>query len=139
MSEPNPGRKVLLSEAVPVSRRDWLELTLALHALRTSGQDWVRSYEVGANGALICRCYSGLPARLRTERVSLQDQYDKHYKGWYETEKRRVRDLLSRDARLMELANLADSMMMDVYDGYGEASAMLCRLSVEGVGWSQRG
>jgi len=128
------NRKKLLQESVLPSRKDWLELALALYAQRASAQGYARTFELGDWNQLTCHVYMNQEAHARL--VGQGDQLGPVFRGWYDRERKRVRELMARDERLEPLADLADTMMMDVYRGYGDAAEMVCRISEEGFSWS---
>lgn len=137
MSE-HSNRKKLLQESLLLSRKDWLELTLALYAQRASAQGYARTFELGDWNQLTCHAYVSREAQtqLAGQGFTTNTELGPIYKSWYEREKKRVRELFVRDERLEPVADLVDTMMMDVYRGYGDAAEMVCRMSVEGFSWS---
>ena len=137
MSE-HSDRKKLLGESMLLARQDWLELKLALYAQRASAQGYARNFELGDWNQLNCHAYVSLAAQqqLQGQGFSSNDQLGPIYRSWYEREKKRVRELLADDERLASLAILADTMMFDVYRGYGDAAEMVCRISAEGFSWT---
>jgi hypothetical protein len=137
MSE-HSNRKKLLQESLLLSRKDWLELALALYASRASAQGYARTFELGDWNQLTCHAYvsAAAQAQLAGQGFTTNTELGPIYKSWYEREKKRVRELIARDERLEPLADLADTMMMDVYRGYGDSAEMVCRMSVEGFSWS---
>jgi hypothetical protein len=137
MSE-HSNRKKLLQESLLLSRKDWLELALALYAQRASAQGYTRTFELGDWNQLNCQVYmsAATQQQLQGQGFSGNDQLGPIFRSWYEREKKRVRELLTDDERLAPLADLADGMMMDVYRGYGDAAEMICRISAEGFSWS---
>ena len=136
MSE-HSERKKLLGESLLLSRSDWLIVSLALYAQRASSQGYARTFELGDWNQLTCHCYvtAASLAQLIGQGAG-QDQMGPLFRGWYDREKKRVRELMTRDERLTPIADLADSLMMDVYRGYGDAAEMICRISAEGFSWS---
>lgn len=137
MSE-HSNRKKLLQESLLLSRKDWLELVLALYAQRASAQGYSRTFELGDWNQLTCHAYVSreAQAQLAGQGFTTNTELGPIYKSWYEREKKRVRELFVRDERLEPIADLVDTMMMDVYRGYGDAAEMVCRMSVEGFSWS---
>ena len=137
MSE-HSERKKLLGESLLLARRDWLDIALALYAARASAQGYARTFELGDWNQLICHCYISRETQqhLQGQGITKKEQLEKLYKGWYEREKKRVKELIGRDERLEPLADLADTLMMDIYRGYGDAAEMVCRISAEGFSWS---
>lgn len=137
MSE-HSDRKKLLGESLLLSRRDWLEVALTLYAYRASAQGYARSFELGDWNQLICHCYLSRESQqqLAGQGITGNDKLGPMFRSWYEREKKRVREMMTRDERLEPLASLADTMMMDIYRGYGDAAEMVCRISAEGFSWS---
>lgn len=137
MSE-HSDRKKLLGESLLLSRRDWLEVALTLYAYRASAQGYARSFELGDWNQLICHCYLSRETQQQLEGQGQtgNEKLGPLYRSWYDREKKRVKELITRDERLAPLADLADTMMMDIYRGYGDAAEMVCRISAEGFSWS---
>lgn len=137
MSE-HSNRKRLLGESLLLSRSDWLEVQLALYAQRASAQGYARTFELGDWNQLICHCYISRESQqqLAGQGLTGNDKLGPMFRSWYDREKKRVKELLSRDERLAPLADLADTMMMDVYRGYGDSAEMVCRISSEGFSWT---
>jgi hypothetical protein len=137
MSE-HSNRKKLLQESLLLTRKDWLELALALYAQRASAQGYARNFELGDWNQLTCHAYVSreTQAQLAGQGFTTNTELGPIYKSWYEREKKRVRELIARDERLEALVDLADTMMMDVHRGYGDAAELVCRMSTEGFSWS---
>lgn len=137
MSE-HSDRKRLLNESMLLTRREWLELALALYAQRASAQGYARTFELGDWNQLNCHAYVSLATQqqMQGQGFTGNDQLGPIYRSWYEREKKRVRELLVDDERLAPLADLVDTMMFDVYRGYGDAAEMVCRISAEGFSWT---
>jgi len=133
MSE-HSERKKLLQEPLLLSRRDWLELALALYAQRASAQGYARTFELGDWNQLICHAYVGQDAYAQLK--GQNENLGPVLRSWYDREKKRVRELMTRDERLAPAAELAETLMMDVYRGYGDAAEMVCRISAEGFSWT---
>lgn len=133
MSE-HSNRKKLLQESMLLSRREWLELTLALYAQRASAQGYARTFEMGDWNQLICHAYisQDVYAQLKGQ----ADNLGPVFRSWYDREKKRVKEILVRDERLEPVADLTETLMMDIYRGYGDHAEMVCRISAEGFSWS---
>jgi len=137
MSE-HSERKRLLGESMLMSRAEWLEVSLALYAQRASAQGYARTFELGDWNQLSCHYYISRESQqqLAGQGITGNDKLGPMYRSWYDREKKRVRELLTRDERLAPLVDLVDTMMMDIYRGYGDSAEMVCRISAEGFSWS---
>jgi hypothetical protein len=133
MSE-HGNRKKLLQESVLPTRKDWLEVVLALYAQRASSQGYARTFELGDWNQLTCHVY--LTQEAHSRMVGQGEQLGPVFRSLYDRERKRVRELLAKDERLDQVADLADRMMMDVHRGYGDSAEMICRISEEGFSWS---
>jgi len=133
MSE-HSNRKRLLQESMLLTRRDWLELVLALYAQRSGAQGTTRTFELGDWNQLTCHYY--VSEQTYAQLKGQGDNLGPVLRSLCDRERKRVRELIQRDERLEPLVELADNMMMDVYRGYGEKAEMVCRISNEGFSWS---
>lgn len=133
MSE-HANRKKLLQESLLLSRKDWLELALALYAQRASATGYTRHFELGDWNQLTCHTYIAQDAYAQLKGQA--DNLGPMFRSWYDREKKRVRELLTRDERLEPIADLVETLMMDIHRGYGDSAEMVCRISAEGFSWT---